>query len=200
MAVLLSLMGLFLVFGFVLFIIWIAAVKLGMLKPPTALNAEEKTDGEKLNYRVRDRVLSPAEYGFYALLQAAVHMLNSENPERRCTLFASVRLAEVLTVSEAQTNRSAWQRAFNRISSKQVDFVVCDEQTTRPLLVIELDDSTHKRADRAKRDEFVDSACRAAKLPVLHVPTSQKPDYKALARLIGQQLSGTRTPAGSSAS
>lgn len=201
MGEILQVLGVLIGFGFVLFICWIAVVKLGMLKPTTAQGAADgKVDDEALRYSTRDRVLSPAEQGFHAVLQAALHVINTENPESRYTLFASVRLAEVLSVSESPANRSLWQRAFNRISSKQVDFVVCDEQTTRPLLVIELDDSSHKRSDRAKRDEFVDRACRTAGLPVLHVPTNQRPDYRSLARSIVEQLSQSRAPAVSSAS
>lgn len=201
MGELIPLLGVLFVLGFVLFVCWIVAVKLGLLKPPSDQGEPDgKATGEALRYGTRDRVLSNAEYVFYATLQAALHVLNTENSERRLTLFASVRLAEVLTVSESPANRSAWQRAFNRIASKQVDFVVCDEQTTRPLVVIELDDSSHQRSDRAKRDEFVDRACSAANLPVLHVPTNQKPDYRALAHLIGQRLSANKSPAGSSAS
>jgi hypothetical protein len=188
-------------FGFVLLAVLVVAVKFGLLKSRTDQgDSGDKAGRETLPYSRRERVLSPAEQAFHAILQAAVHILNTENPARRCTVFASVRLAEVLAVSESQANRSAWQRAFNRISSKQVDFVVCEEQSTRPLLVIELDDASHKRSDRSQRDEFVDRACRAANLSILHVQTNNKPDYRALARLLGEHLSSTKTPAGPSAS
>jgi hypothetical protein len=42
-------------------------------------------------------------------------------------------------------------------------------QTVSPLLVVELDDSSHQRIERRNRDLFVDRALAAAGLPILHV-------------------------------
>ena len=43
-----------------------------------------------------------------------------------------------------------------------MDFVICDNRTLQPRLVVELDDATHKRNDRTDRDKFVDSAFATA--------------------------------------
>ena len=40
------------------------------------------------------------------------------------------------------------QAAFNRISSKVLDFVLCDPNNLAIIAAIELDDSSHKRNDR----------------------------------------------------
>jgi hypothetical protein len=45
---------------------------------------------------------------------------------------------------------------FNKINKKSVDFVLADKNTLETIQVIELDDWTHKRTDRKKRDEFVE--------------------------------------------
>ena len=39
----------------------------------------------------------------------------------------------------------------HRINAKHVDFVLCCPATLRPLLVVELDDASHGRADRQER-------------------------------------------------
>ena len=36
-------------------------------------------------------------------------------------------------------------------------------------MLIEIDDYTHQRADRIERDKFVDSVCKQANIPILHL-------------------------------
>jgi len=80
------------------------------------------------------------------------------------------------------------QAHMNRVMSKHVDFVLCDLQAVTPVLVIELDDSSHGRDDRRARDEFVDGVLSAAGLPILHVAAKQSYAPKELAELIEAQL------------
>ena len=57
-------------------------------------------------------------------------------------------------------------RAFNRISRKSVDFVLCSAKTLHPFLAIELDDSTHDTKKRRERDLFVNTIFENANLPL----------------------------------
>jgi len=57
----------------------------------------------------------------------------------------------------------------NRVQSKHVDFVICDRATIRPLVAVELDDSSHARIGAGVPDEFVDAALTAATLPLVRV-------------------------------
>lgn len=164
----------------------IVALKLGVLKPnppqTTAAPDEPNTGPSPRGYRIRDSVLTPTERECYAALQNAVRLAFPAAPP---FVFASVRLAEVLSVdSPKAADRSAWQTAFNRIASKQVDFVLADAATTRPIMVVELDDRTHSRTDRRQRDEFVDRACAAAGLRVVHVPAASRYAPADLAKLL----------------
>ena len=61
-------------------------------------------------------------------------------------------------------------RAGNRINQKHVDFLLVRTTDLAPVAGVELDDSSHERADRKKRDVFVDEVFRTCKLPLLHVP------------------------------
>ncbi len=121
----------------------------------------DNTDAE-LPYTRHAFVLSKAERSFFMVLLKTV-------PET-CFVFPKMRLADVLTVRKGTQN---WQRHFNRISAKHVDFVVCDRQTFQPLLVIELDDSSHDRPDRQDRDVFVRDALEGAGLPLHSEPARQ---------------------------
>lgn len=112
----------------------------------------------RLPYRKKDYFFSQAERSFYAVLMKAV--------AGEFVIFSKVRLADILYVEKGTEK---WQSYFNRIQSKHIDFVLCTPDLIQPVLVIELDDSSHDREDRRKRDAFVDDALAAAGLPILHV-------------------------------
>ena len=100
-------------------------------------------------------------------------------------IFGKVRLADVIGVVKGTAE---WQGHFNKIQSKHVDFLLCDSKFVKPVLVIELDDSSHKRADRRERDEFLNQALDDAGLPILHVPVQASYDRAALRADIQQAL------------
>jgi hypothetical protein len=58
----------------------------------------------------------------------------------------------------------------------------------QPVLGIELDDSSHQRADRIERDEFVTRVFEAAGLPLLHIPARASYSVQDLAQLIAPHL------------
>jgi very-short-patch-repair endonuclease len=111
-----------------------------------------------LPYKKKDYLLSVAEKEFYNILRIIVEKNNY-------LLFAKVRLEDLLWIPKHTDNRVGLR---NRIKSRHVDFVICDKVDIRPLLVIELDDSSHEREDRKIRDEFVNQVLRGAGLPILH--------------------------------
>lgn len=99
--------------------------------------------------------------------------------ERDYLVMSKVRIADLLKVRYVKS-RKAWWRAFTRISSKHIDFVLVDPGSGKILCGIELDDPSHNRADRQRRDVFVDGAFAGAKLPLLRVPTKDVYDMAAL--------------------
>jgi hypothetical protein len=124
--------------------------------------SQNESVSEPLPYRLRDDFLSPAEFSFYKVLSSLVGS--------RLTIQSKVRLADVFFVARPNENVAY----FNRIAQKHLDFLVCDSVTMKPLLGIELDDSSHKRNDRQERDEFVESVCKVAGLPLLRLPVQRE--------------------------
>lgn len=122
---------------------------------------QEVKPSPRLPYVVQARLLTPMEERFHHVL--------SQASQGTYLLACKVRVADVLKPQPFS------QSAFNKISAKHFDFVLCDKSTTRPVLAIELDDSTHRRAEAQKRDGVKDAACRAARFPLLRVPV--QPDY-----------------------
>jgi len=115
-------------------------------------------------YEAVPALLTPAERSFFGVLQQAV--------ASECHIFAKVRLADIIR-PVGSPRRNGWQSAFNRITGKHVDFVLCDSSGLGVLAVIELDDRTHERFERGVRDSFVNSALTDARIPVLRVSARQ---------------------------
>ncbi len=136
---------------------------------------------EKLPYQGRSALLSASEREFFRALVKAVN--------GRWLIFAKVRIADVLMVPRGTPKWLSWH---SRIAQKHADFVLCDLVTTRPLIIIELDDPTHDRPDRQARDQFVDQAYRHAGVPILHAKTARAYSVSSLA----QQLTAARASVG----
>lgn len=55
-------------------------------------------------------------------------------------------------------SKSDWWKTFNRFSSKRVDFVVEDPRTGEVIMLIELDDKTHRASTDTNRDSLTKHA------------------------------------------
>jgi len=107
-------------------------------------------------------LVTPAEQKFYEALDEAI--------DGRLIILSKVRVADLLSVTSE--SGPARQRVFRSIACKHVDFLLVEAQNLRPLAAIELDDSTHRRGDRRKRDELLDDLFQKAELPLLHFKTA----------------------------
>ena len=156
-----------------------AEQKPGCLLVLFKLFSAKATGPERLPYRLADQFLSNAEVSFYHVLRKAAG--------GDLAICPKVRLADVLSVTASGGER---QSAFNRISGKHVDFLLCDALTMKPALAIELDDSSHTAAKRASRDEFVDKAYQAAGLPVLHMSVRRTYSPQEMATAVRDAVAG----------
>ena len=116
-------------------------------------------------YLVRDDFLSLAEQNFYLVLKLAV--------SDWALICPKVALGDLFYAKASDP--SQYRTLTNRIDRKHVDFLVCDPKTVKPLVGVELDDKSHRRADRQERDEFVQQVFTAAKLPLVRIPV--RPSY-----------------------
>lgn len=90
--------------------------------------------------------------------------------------------------ADIQKGTGSWQAYFNKINAKHIDFVLCDLQNVRPVLAIELDDSSHNKPDRIQRDEFVNKVFADAKFPLLRVPVQRSCEKGTLVEKIRAHL------------
>lgn len=125
---------------------------------PSFLKTTSAEPKEAFPYRLKGPLFTVAERSFYGVLTLAC--------ADKAIVFGKVRIADILE-PEAKLNKSQWQTAFNKISRKHFDYVVCEPKDLSILAVIELDDQSHNSKKQKERDALVEGACLKAGL-VLH--------------------------------
>jgi very-short-patch-repair endonuclease len=153
-------------------LIAIAAIVAAVLIGLSALG-----DRKRLPYEKRTSLLTQSELAFYRVLQEAV--------DGRWAIHTMVRMADLIRVRPETPKFQAWQ---NRIHAKHIDFLLCDQGTLEAKLALELDDRSHLRPDRARRDLFVNQALSDAGLPLLRVDVQKDYDVEQLRQTISKQI------------
>ena len=133
---------------------------------------------EKLPYRRKEYLLSVNERKFYYALDQIAR-------QNKFCVFSKVRLEDLLWIPKGTEERYAHR---NRIKSRHVDFVICDSKDIKPLLVIELDDSSHCRKDRQERDKFFDEVFKTAGIPLLRFQTQKFYNVSEISKKISTTL------------
>ncbi|PPQ34806.1 Protein of unknown function [Rhodoblastus acidophilus] len=113
----------------------------------------------KCRYR-RGRFLSANEKKFLGALDRVVGSGHR--------VFVQVRLADLVDIESCGSARKDF-KARRQVFGKSVDFVICNRSTLDPIMIIEVDDASHERVERRRRDVLVDRVCAEAGLPLLRV-------------------------------
>jgi len=79
-------------------------------------------------------------------------------------VFPQVSISSFL---DHKFNKQNLGGAFAHIHQKSVDFVICDKNYIEPVLAIELDDKSHQREDRVKRDTDVNKLLHESNMPLI---------------------------------
>jgi hypothetical protein len=124
-------MNLVLIAGIIL-VVLVLVVAVALLKAKSG--ASEETAKPDVYY-LRKSLFTPAERSFAGVMET----LNLDGT----AMAAKVRLADIFGVKKG-LERGDRQRAQNRINAKHVDFLLIQKSDGRPLLGIELDDSSHE--------------------------------------------------------
>ena len=121
---------------------------------------QDKINAAKQGFTAASSLYTEAEKKFHEVLRT----LKLEG----IRINGKTRLADIAQAPEIAGKTDIAR--FNMISQKHVDFLLVDESTQKPLLVIELDDRSHQRPDRQARDELVDAILAECGIPILHQP------------------------------
>jgi ssDNA-binding Zn-finger/Zn-ribbon topoisomerase 1 len=121
---------------------------------------KETTGADDYPYTQAGPLFTPAERSFLGVLQLAV----GEDAQ----VFGKVRVADVVKPTNG-LSRSDWQKAFNRISAKHFDFIVCRRDDLSVVCAVELNDGSHQSKNRRQRDSLLEGVCSAARVPLIQV-------------------------------
>jgi hypothetical protein len=99
--------------------------------------------GEPPQYRRSRSLFTDRERVLYRVLM--------EEVGNEYQVFAKVRIGDFVYLANEPADR---KHHLNQIQCKHVDFLLCDKVSQRPLLAIELDDSSHAKYDRRESDKF----------------------------------------------
>lgn len=112
------------------------------------------------------RVAIDHDYRPKALLtptEAKSHHCLMSLSENRVRIQCKPRLADVFDHAKGDL------AAFNKISQKHVDFLICRNDDWTPMLAIELDDDSHERKAVKNRDMFVNALFASAGIPLIRI-------------------------------
>ncbi len=159
-----------------LFLVTVAAASAAIVLLKRVIETDGLGHGhpERLPYRVRDDFLSDAERAFYHLLHATTRDW--------AIICPKVSLGDLFYANTSDRRRRLAYR--NKISQKHVDYVLCDPQSLEPILGVELNDQSHRRSDRIRRDEYVARIFESASLPLVQVPLRRTYNTVELDRLL----------------
>lgn len=115
---------------------------------------------DALPYNLKPALFSPAERSFLGVLDQAIG--------KHYRIFGKVRLADVIEPKRG-LSASNRQSAFNPISAKHFDFLLCNKDDLAVVCAIELDDKSHRTTSRQQRDAFLGDLCQAVGLPLLRI-------------------------------
>ena len=125
-------------------------------KKETDDKKEIENSDKQFKYTKNEKLLSLSEISFF-------HILKQIFPQEY-NVFSKVRLADIISVKGKK-----WQQGFNKIKAKHIDYVITEASTSKILLAIELDDSSHNTERAQKNDMVKDNALKEAGLPLLRI-------------------------------
>ena len=154
----------------ILVIICILAIALEIIVTEKNKNIENIDYNEK--YTKKDYLLTQTELKFYKLLKQITDELN---------------LVICPQVSLYQIVHNKNYKGFSKIQSKSIDFVIA-EPNLKIKLCIELDDYTHNKSKRIKRDEFINKLFSDLGIKLIRIPVQSFYNLEELKQKIQESL------------
>jgi len=151
------------------------------IETPTTLDGtylpekQTSSNNEGGRYNLKESPLSAAEDNFLTVLKQVVN--------DKYTIQTQVHLSSLVKPKDSNAHYINY-RDFNKVNVRSIDFVLFDKNY-KPYLCIELDDRSHLRLDRIKRDVFVDAVMKNVGLRIVHIRASYSYSPKYLSEVLG---------------
>ena len=130
----------------------------------------QPADAEKVlpEYARKRTYISRAEYNFLLLLR--------EIAPDQYDVVPQVPLAAVID----KKTQNAYRNELFRI----VDYLFVDKDSYEPLLLVELNDASHQKAERMERDRKVAEICERAGMPLIAFTTAESKDARLVRKTV----------------
>lgn len=121
-------------------------------------NLSENLMDEGQAYIAKEQLMTPSEQFAYKVIE--------HKYKDRFHIFAQVRVVDIIKPNPAlyKQNSKEFNSLFRQLSQWHFDFVLCYREDFRICCAIELDDPSHDRKARQKRDRILNKACKIAGL------------------------------------
>lgn len=109
-----------------------------------------------LMYYTNKKIMTETEKNFYIELKKITDNLNM-------SIFPQIDLERLIKVKD---NNYSYR---NRIKSRSIDFTIVNNNNYNVVCCIELDDKTHNKESRIKRDEFINELFKNVNINLIRV-------------------------------
>lgn len=148
----------------ILIIILIIAIALLVLDRLIPKKSKSNKSWNYNAYKLKGSILTRVELFFYKVLTQEI--------PKEYIVCPKVGLKDFIDV----TTKNNYLGHFGRIAQKHIDFLVCEKETLKPVIGIEIDDGSHQRKDRIERDKNVNKLYESLGFKILRIPTKTKID------------------------
>ena len=164
-----------------IFVIFIIIVKLISAKKQSISPTAEPKESISYHYTRKEYLMTQSEGGFLRLLFETVG-----------TQYYVVPQVHLSAIFDHKAKGQNWKAAFKHINGKSVDFVICEKASMKPLIAIEVDESSHDADDRRARDTEVERIFSEANLPLLRFDQRSGLSREVIAQQILTSLASTQ--------
>ena len=134
--------------------------------------------GEIKVYKSKDRIITPNEMKLFTVLKQ-MSSLNDFD------IFPQIPYSSIIEVNPEKRDLGG---RFDYINDLRTDFLLADKHSSKPVLVIELNNETHEWKNRKARDYFVYSALDNARIKYIVLKTKDLIDLIKLESIIQEKL------------
>lgn len=127
-------------------------------EPSLGRNYSEELMDRGGAYVARTYLMSPSERDVYKVLEKAYG--------DRYYIMCQVRVVDLIQPNNRKYHRKSkeFRSLFRQISQWHFDYVLCHREDFKFFCALELDDPSHERPDRIKRDRIINRVCEEAGL------------------------------------
>lgn len=146
-----------------------------IIKPLFVMNKNITMSQKNTTVYAKKPIMTDSEYAFYLKLKSL---------EASYKVVSQLNLASIVT---KLTNNNYYTDLF-----RNIDFAIFTPDYSEVLLLIELNDSTHQRKRRRKRDLKVQNICNAINVPLIKFYTKYPNDKEYVIHRVLEKIEKTK--------